>query len=149
MVQQQESAEQDSVSYEFGLKIRDIEENQRLIRDRILLIGQNLIEFQEKNVKEINDLKKDITEAKSDIKRIKEIVQTFSEEIAKSARKEELAILTRQVRMFEPLKFARIEDIEKIVDEKINKQQTSNKLVESKGEDEEKEDRHAFWRGKV
>lgn len=149
MVQQQASAEQDSISYEVGLKIRDLEESQRLIKDRLLLIGQNLIEFQEKNIKDINELKKNIAEAKSDITRIKEIVQTFSEEISKSARKEELAILARQVKMFEPLKFARIEDIEKIVDEKLNKRQIADKSIELKGADEEKEDRHAFWRGKI
>lgn len=149
MVQKQESAEQDSISYEVGLKIRDIEESQRLIKDRLLLVGQNLIEFQEKNIKDINELKKNISETKSDITRIKEIVQTFSEEIAKSARKEEVAILARQVKMFEPLKFARIEDIEKIVDEKLNKHQIANKSAELKEISEEKEDGHAFWRGKV
>jgi len=149
MVQKQESAEQDSISYEVGLKIRDIEESQRLIKDRLLLVGQNLIEFQEKNIKDINELKKNISETKSDITRIKEIVQTFSEEIAKSARKEEVAILARQVKMFEPLKFARIEDIEKIVDEKLNKHQIANKSAELKEISEKKEDRHAFWRGKV
>lgn len=149
MVQQQPSQEADSVSYEVGLKIRDLEENQRLTRDRILLIGQNLIEFQEKNITEITQIKRGLTELKDDIKRIKEIVQTFSEEIAKSARKEELAMVMRQMKMFEPLNYARIEDVEKIVDEKINKHPVINKSEREESKEVEKEDKHAFWRGKV
>ena len=142
---QAQTSQDDSISYEIGLKIRDLEENQRLIRDRILLIGQNLIDFQEKNIAETTQAKKDITEMKSDIKRIKEIIQTFSEEIAKSARKEEVAIIARQIKMFEPLKYARIEDVAKIVDEKLNKYQITNKSEK----EEEKEDKHAFWKGKI
>lgn len=110
-----------NISYELGLKLRDLEENQKLTKERVLLIGQNLIEFETKAQSEITQLKKEISVINTDIKRIKDIIESLSEEISKSARKEELAILFRQYKMFEPLNVARIEDVEKIIQEKINK----------------------------
>ena len=52
----------DQVSYEIGLKIRDLEESHKLMKERVLLIGQNLIDFQEKAKSEITSIKKDIYE---------------------------------------------------------------------------------------
>ncbi|MFA6023022.1 MAG: hypothetical protein WC781_02965 [Candidatus Pacearchaeota archaeon] len=129
------------VSYEVGLKLRDLEESHRLMKERVLLIGQNLIDSQEKNNREITSLKKEVYELKTDIKRIKEIIQSMSEEIEKSARREELAILSRQFKMFEPLRYARIEDVEKIVEEKLNKSQHHIK--------ETLPSKHEFWNGKL
>jgi len=145
----QEELSQDSVSYEIGLRIRDLEENQRLTKERVLLLGQNLIDFQEKNSSDIIEMKKTIDDLKTDVKRIKDLIQLFSDEIAKSARKEELAILSRQLKMFEPLKFARIEDVEKIVDEKLNKHQQHNKSEENESKEVGEYSKHDFWRGKL
>src|SRR3989344_2273850 len=116
MAQQQPN---EDISYELALKLRDLEENNRLMKERILLIGQNLIEFQEHNRKEILDIKKTLYILESDAKRIKSVIESLSEEISKSARKEELAILNRQYKMFEPLEYIRIQDLDKLLDEKI------------------------------
>ena len=35
--------------YNAGLGIRDLEERQRILKDRILLIGKNLVESKERN----------------------------------------------------------------------------------------------------
>ena len=132
-----EYAPQDQVSYELALKLRDLEEGQKLSKERLLLIGKNIIDFQEKNDSEITEIKKALQEIKDDMKRVKNIVQNLSEEISKSARKEELAILERQYKMFQPLNYARIEDIEKIIDKKLH----------NKSKKEEPET--SFWSGKL
>lgn len=132
-----EYTSQDQVSYELALKLRDLEEGQKLSKERLLLIGKNIIEFQEKNNSEITDIKKALQEMKDDMKRVKNIVQNLSGEISKSARKEELAILERQYKMFQPLNYARIEDIEKIIDKKLH----------HKSKKEEPET--SFWSGKL
>ena len=80
----------DTVSYEIGLKLRDLEENNKMIKERMLLIGQNLIESQEKNNEEITKLKRDVQILKTDVERIKQVIESISEEVAKSARKEEV-----------------------------------------------------------
>jgi len=137
----EEQYPQEQISYELALRLRDLESGQKLTKERLLLIGQNLIESQEKNIKDITELKREMDEIQSDMKRIKEIITSISEEVSKSARKEEISILRRQFKMFEPLNFARIEDIDKIINEKLNKHESLNK-----GEENET---HHFWRGKV
>ena len=132
----QEYSSQDSISYELALKLRDLEESQNLSKERLLLIGQNLVEWQEKTHKKMTELRKTVQELTSELTRVKSVVQTLSEEISKSARKEELAILERQYKMFSPLEFARIEDIEKIIDKKLHHKPK---------EQEEKN----FWSGKL
>jgi hypothetical protein len=136
---------QEPISYEIGLKLRDLEESERLMKERVIMIGNNFIESQDKNRSEIIELKKIIYELQSDTKRLKEIIQSLSEEIEKSARREEIAILSRQFKMFEPLHYARIEDIDKIVEEKINKHNNSKNKEELIKDDK----KHEFWRGKV
>ena len=41
---------QEQVPEENNLKIRDLEEKQRILKDRVLLIGQNLIDSKEKTI---------------------------------------------------------------------------------------------------
>lgn len=102
-----------------NVKLRDIEEKQRILKDRLLLIGQNLIETKEKQEQKILDIKKDIEQIKQDMTRIKSFLETASGEFSKFAKKEDLEILIKQAKMFQPLEFVRISDLEKLKNENI------------------------------
>jgi hypothetical protein len=95
-------------------KIRDIEEKERILKDRLLLIGENLVELKEKTSSEMLEIKKDIEEIKNTIDRLKSFLETASSEFSKFARKEDLEVLTKQAKMFQPLEFVRISDLEKL-----------------------------------
>ena len=88
---------------EFNTKIQDIEEKQRLIKERVLLIGENLIGTKEDNIKEISELKVKAQKIESDIDRMKDVLSSILEETKNFARKSELEILYRQFKMFQPL----------------------------------------------
>ena len=110
-------AEEDSENQYFtetSTKVRDLEEKQRIIKDRILLIGQNLIEMKEDVHIAFLDIKKDIEIMKRDIERLKSFFETASGEFSKFAKKEELEILSRQAKMFQPLEFVTKKDLEKL-----------------------------------
>ena len=85
--------------------LRDIEERQKIIKDRLLLIGQNLIDFKKQYNEEILDLKLKITELSKTNEKIKHFLETISGEISKFAKKEDLEILKKQAKMFQPLDF--------------------------------------------
>ncbi len=91
---------------ETNIRIRDLEERQRILKDRLLLIGQNLIETKEKTSQSILEIKKDIEIIKQSIERMTSFLETASGEFSKFARKEDLEILSKQAKMFQPLKFA-------------------------------------------
>lgn len=96
---------------ETNIRIRDLEERQRILKDRLLLIGQNLIETKEKTNQSVLEIKKDIEIIKQSIERMTSFLETASSEFSKFARKEDLEILSKQARMFQPLKFAGKENL--------------------------------------
>jgi hypothetical protein len=91
-----------------------IEEKQRILKDQILLLGQNLIEVKEKTNKRMMEMKKDIELIKQTVERMSSFLETISGEFSKFAKKEDLEILTRQAKMFQPLDFVRKKDLEKL-----------------------------------
>ena len=94
--------------------LRDIEEKQRILKDRLILIGQNLIEIKEQTEKEILDLKKEFEITKHTIEKIKSFIETISSEFSDFARKEDLEILIKQAKMFQPLEIATKANLEKL-----------------------------------
>jgi len=80
----------------------------------MLLIGQNLIEIKERTESEITELKRSVEELKQTLERVKSFLETASSEFSKFARKEELEILRKQAKMFQPLEFVRKSDLEKL-----------------------------------
>lgn len=128
--------EQDQISYELALKLRDLETGQKLMKERILLISQNFIDTQEKTNKDIVELKKQVQNIQTDLERIKRIVESLSGEVSKSARKEDVAMIRRQFKLFEPLKNKKTEDIEKLIEEKMNRQPTFSRA-------------ESFWAGRT
>ncbi len=85
---------------DISTRIRDIEEKQRLLKDRVLLVGKSFIEEREKNFSEIQEMKKTMMKIKEDNERIKEFLQRITEQMDSSARKEELMMLQRQFDLF-------------------------------------------------
>jgi len=93
---------------------RDIEESQRNLKDKLTLTGQNLILFKEKYEREILELKKDIEILKNSTRRVTDFIETLSGEMQKFAKKEDLDILTKQAKMFQPMEFVKKSDLEKL-----------------------------------
>ena len=110
--QQENNAAQYSSGNIMNSKIRDLEEKQRVLKDRLLLIGQNLIESREKVNEELIDIKREMELIKVNMKRLVSFLETASEEFSKFARKEDLEILQKQAKMFQPLEFV-IQTIQK------------------------------------
>jgi len=81
-------------------RVRDLEEKHRLLKDRTLLIGQNLVEEREKTFNEIQELKKEVLILKEENLRTKELLKRISEQITQTAKKDELLMLKRQFDIF-------------------------------------------------
>ncbi|MDO8508876.1 MAG: hypothetical protein Q7S27_04295 [Nanoarchaeota archaeon] len=84
-------------SSEPGIRVREIEDKLNLLKNRILLIGQSHVDEREKNFIEIQQLKKELILVKEENTRIRELLQRITEQLTNSARKEELAIIQRQL----------------------------------------------------
>lgn len=104
----------DPLLSDINVRFRDLEEKNRMLKDRVLLIGQNLIEAREKMNEELIEIKKDLETMKQNMERLVSFIETASAEFPKFARKEDLDILVRQAKMFQPLDFVRKEDLKKL-----------------------------------
>jgi hypothetical protein len=109
----EEESEQQS-SQDYLSWVRDLEEKQRILKNRVLLIGQNLIDVKDDFQKNMLEIKKDIEMLKSSTERMKSFLETLSGELSKFARKDDLEILSKQAKMFQPLDFVRKSDVESL-----------------------------------
>lgn len=99
---------------EISMRLKDLEEKHRIIKDRTLIIGNNLLEMKDQLRETITEIKKDIGILKRDSERIKSFIETISDEFSKFARKEDLNILIKQAKMFQPLELATKKDLERL-----------------------------------
>lgn len=83
-------------------KIRDLEEKGRIMNERILLVGKNVIAMREEYEKTIQDLKKELYLITTHMQRLITFIETASAEFPKYAKKEDVEILARQAKMFQP-----------------------------------------------
>ena len=88
-----------------NFRLKDVEEKQNILKDRLLLIGQNLIETKEETSEKIIELKRDVGVLKEEIEKIKSFLDLVSSEMGKFARRDDLEILKKQAKMFQPLEF--------------------------------------------
>ena len=86
-----------------SVRMRDVEEKQNILKERILLIGKNFLESKETGNAKIIEIKKDIENIKQDMEKIKSFLESMSNEFSKFARKEDLDLLSKQAKMFQPL----------------------------------------------
>jgi len=101
---------------ELIMKIRDLEEKQGILKDRLLLLGRNVIEIKEKNIQDNLEIKKEMQSLKQNTEKMISFIENLSGEISKFAKKEDLEILTKQAKMFQPLEFVRKSEITKLND---------------------------------
>lgn len=78
---------------------RDLEEKNRLLKERVVLIGENLISIREETFGEIQEIKKALITIREEQIKMKEFLQRLAEHTSDLARKEELMILQRQFDM--------------------------------------------------
>jgi len=88
-----------------SVRIRDLEEKQNVLKDRLLLIGKNFLSTKEETHEKVIEIKKDVETMKHDIERIKSFIESISNEMSKFAKKDDLEILAKQAKMFQPLEF--------------------------------------------
>lgn len=88
---------------ELTMRIRDTDEKQRLLKERVILIGENVVSLRDEFTKELQDLKKATFVLKEESERMKELFSQVAEQLNNTARKEELRMVERQMEMLKPL----------------------------------------------
>ena len=106
---------------DFNTRLRDIDERNRLIRERVLLLGKNLISSRQELEDELKELKRENQEIKKDLTIIKRVSNNLLSEFNKFVKWEEIIIIERMLKDFQPLEFMRKKDVEELIKNKLNK----------------------------
>ncbi len=81
-------------------RLKDIEERQKLLKDRLLLVGKNLVEDRESMFSELQELKKMNLQMRADSLKMQEFLKRVADQLAETARKEEVLMIQRQLDLF-------------------------------------------------
>ena len=99
MEQNYQSAEE-QYFVDVNTRLKDIEERQRLLKDRLLLIGKNIIEDRDSMFAELQEVKKNMLKIKEENLKMQEFFKRIADQLSDSARKEEVLMLQRQLDLF-------------------------------------------------
>ena len=104
---------------DFNTRLRDTTERNRLIRERVLLLGKNFITSRNEVEEELNSLKRDNASIKRDLEKLKKTANNLLVDFNKFAKKDEMILIERMLKDFQPLDFMRKKDIENLIEEKL------------------------------
>ena len=113
---------------DFNTRLRDLEERNKLIKDRTLLLGKNLISTREQFSEDIQELKKQSAHAETDIQALKRLAKSILRETEKFVHRDEILVLERMLKDFQPLEFMREKDVEELINKKLNQKTTPKKV---------------------
>ena len=109
---------------DFATRLRDIDERNRLIRERVLLIGKNLIESKEDLENSLNEIKKENREIKKELSKLDKLSKNLLFENGKFIKRDEIVLVERMLKDFQPLEFVRVKDVEEIIERKLKQIKT-------------------------
>jgi hypothetical protein len=114
---------------DFNTRLRDSDERSRLIRERVLLLGKNLITARQDLEEELKEIKKENGEIKKDLEGLKRISHNIGVEASKFVKREEMAMIERMLKDFQPLEFMRKKDVEELIEKKLKEPKKQIKTI--------------------
>lgn len=106
---------------DFNTRLRDLDERNKLIRERVLMLGKNLISSRQELEDKLMEIKKENHEIKIDLNKIKKISNRLLTEFNKFVKRDEMILVERMLKDFQPLEFMRKKDVEELIEEKFSK----------------------------
>ncbi len=122
--QQQATSEQDFL-VDVGGRVRTLEGKYNLLRDRVLVVNQNMVTEYKKTLIELKALNNDVKEVKTDIFRLKEALKHLVKELEYFARKEDVKVLEKYINLWNPMHFMTEQEVVQLLSRHQLKQEES------------------------
>jgi len=106
---------------DINTRLRDTDERSRLIRERVLLLGKNLIASRQDLEEELKEIKRENIEIKKELEKVKKISDALLSEFNKFVKRDELLLVERMLKDFQPLEFMRKKDVEELIKKSAEK----------------------------
>ena len=128
-VEMQEQGLQNFV-VDVGSRVRSLEGRYNLLRDRVLVINNNMITEYKKVLGELRVVNTELKEIKTDIFRLKETIKHLIAEVNTYARREDVKVLEKYINLWNPMKFVSESEVRKMIAEALRKHSEINQKKE-------------------
>ncbi len=93
----EEATQEQQFFLELNTRIRELEERQHLIKDRMMLLSKGVIDLKDKITADMRELRKNTIQLQQENDQLKETLGLMSEKLNNTVRQEEIAIIKRQL----------------------------------------------------
>ena len=130
MVEQQQDNQLQYILSDLGTRMRELEERTSSLKEKVQLINGNMIDSREDLEQRVLVIEKQNTLLASDIKKINNSIKNLLAETNNFVRKDEIILVERMLKDFQPLEFVRRKDLEEFQETRKNTQQKIEKIEE-------------------
>lgn len=120
MVEEQDNQSQYFLA-DFNTRLQDLEGKTSTIKDRTIMLGENLISLKEKIDEEISEVKKTLKSLEKKMEKVDALTKALASETNSFVKRDEMVLIERMLKDFQPLEFMRKKDVEELIEQKINK----------------------------
>jgi len=101
-------------------RLRVAEERYTDLRRKLQLVEQNMLAHHKKSVSDSKRFQGEMLEMKRTLRAVEDKLVLVIKELQLTARKEDVDVMTRYVELWNPVRFASLDQVEKVVNEKLN-----------------------------
>jgi hypothetical protein len=130
MVEQQQDNQLQYILSDLGTRMRELEERTSSLKEKVQLINGNMIDSREDLEQRVLVIEKQNTLLASDIKKINNSIKNLLAETNNFVRKDEIILVERMLKDFQPLEFVRRKDLEEFQETRKSTQQKIEKIEE-------------------
>lgn len=130
----QEQAGLQEFLIDMNSRVRDLEGKYNMLRDRVLIINQNMVEEYKKTLNELRVVNSDIKDIKKEMFQIKEALRHLVQEIDFFARKEDVKLLEKYINLWNPMNFTTEKEVIKIVQDELTRAKKEEEKTQKKGD---------------
>ena len=134
MAEEQTFTQQDLV-LDINSRVRSLEGRYNILRDRVLIVNNNMISEHKKVSSGARALDEDVKDVKSEIFKLKEVIRHLIEELDNLARKEDVKFLEKYINFWNPLKLTTETDVIRLIED-YNERKLENKITHKKNKGE-------------
>lgn len=113
-------------------RLRVIEERYSNIQRKNQLTDQNMLANQKKVATELKSLNQELGELKEEIAKLKDTLSLVIQELKECAKKDELAVLDKYLKLWEPVRFVTQNQVERIVRDSLDSYMQQQQSIKQK-----------------
>jgi len=106
---------------DLNTRIRDAEERNKITKERTLLIGKNLIDTKQEVSEELKEIRHQNQLIQAELQKLRKTTEALVMETGKHIKREEILLLERMLKDFQPLEFVRMKDLKEELEKRTKK----------------------------